>query len=322
VPLPGANRLAQFAALLKSMKPWSGHVPKGFFADFLGVLTDTTFTPDHRGPFKDGDVTTSLPSADGGEGWFEMVDWVVSAREATGAYVAVSLGASYGAQLVGAWKALKAVNDLPARLVAVEAVPENCAWIRQHMTNNGIDPDDHTIIQAAIGPDNEPALFPTGAPGSGRNNCVATNSAEARQTYAHLLRQQGYSERVLENLLIYNTTGITRDLGGGYGGEVKFVSSVTLADVLSPFERIDLLEVDIQQSEINVIPPFMDLLDRKVRRAHIGTHGRDVHQSLRLLFFKAGWEVVFDYAPDSGFETEFGSFDTSDCVLTVRNPRV
>jgi hypothetical protein len=261
-----------------------------------------------------------VPSID--EGWFEAVDWIVSAREATGTYVAVSLGASYGIQLVGAWKALKAFNDMPARLVAVEAVPENCGWIRRHMTDNGINPDDHTIIQAVIGPDNEPALFPIGAPGSGRNNCIATNSALGRQVYAHLLREQGYSERVLENLLLYNSTGITRDLGEGYGGEVKLVSSVTLIDVLSPFDRVDLLEIDIQQSEINVIPPWMDILNRKVRRAHIGTHGRDVHQALRLLFFNAGWKIVFDYPPDSRCVTELGAFDTTDGILTVRNPRV
>ena len=59
--------------------------------------------------------------------------------------------------------------------------------------------------------------------------------------------------------------------------EIKLVSAVTLRDVLAPFELVDYLDFDIQQSEIIVFPPFLDLLKRKVRRIHIGTHGKDVH---------------------------------------------
>jgi len=46
-----------------------------------------------------------------------------------------------------------------------------------------------------------------------------------------------------------------------------------LGDVLSPFDRVDLLEVDIRQSEMIVFPPYMDLVNRRVRRVHAGTHG-------------------------------------------------
>ena len=66
--------------------------------------------------------------------------------------------------------------------------------------------------------------------------------------------------------------------------EIKLVSAVTLRDVLAPFEFVDYLDSDIQQSEIIVFPPFLDLLKRKVRRIHIGTHGKDVHRSLHELF--------------------------------------
>ena len=52
------------------------------------------------------------------------------------------------------------------------------------------------------------------------------------------------------------------------------VSAVTLQDILGPFDSVDYVESDIQQSEILVFPPSMQLLKRKVRRVHIGTHGR------------------------------------------------
>jgi hypothetical protein len=316
-----ADRFAEVEALLSSITPWSGEVPNGYVVDFLGILRDAKFLWNQVGPCGGQRVSTSLPTvATYGEGWFEVADWLISAHEARQQYVAVSLGACFGYQLVGAWKALQAINPLPSRLVAVEPVPQNCDWIRSHMITNGINPDDHWIIQAALGHDNEPILFPVGAPGTGMQSCHAVNATESRQIYADALRSQGHSERVLENILLYNSTGVLRELGRGYSGELKLVSALTLRDVLSPFDRIDLLEVDIQESEIEVIPPYMELVSRKVRRVHVGTHGRQAHDLLRALFAKAGWQIVFDYAPDSHHVTPRGSMDLGDGILSAQNP--
>jgi FkbM family methyltransferase len=317
------DRFAEVDELLNLITPWSGEVPNGYVVDFLGILRDGNFLWNHVGPCGGQHVSTSLPTvATDGEGWFEVADWLMSAHEAREQYVAVSLGACFGHQLVGAWKALQAINPLPSRLVAVEPVPQNCIWIRSHMATNGINPDDHWIIPAALGNDNEPILFPVGAPGAGLNSSLWVNSTESRQSYAHALRILGYSERVLENILLYNSTGVLRELGHGYSGELKFVSALTLRDVLSPFDRVDLLEVDIQQSEIEVIPPYMELVNRKVRRVHVGTHGREAHDLLRTLFSRAKWDIVFDYAPDSHHVTKRGSMDLGDGILTARNPAV
>jgi FkbM family methyltransferase len=317
------DHFAEVDELLQAVTPWCGEVPDGYVVDFLGILRDGKFLWNQAGPCGGQYVTTSLPTlATDGEGWFEVADWLISAHEARQQYVAVSLGASFGYQLVGAWKALQAVNPLPARLVAVEPVPQNCAWIRRHMATNGINPDDHWIIQAALGHDNEPVLFPVGAPGTGLQNSHVVNATESRQSYAEALRRQGQCERVLESILLYNSTGIMRELGHGYSAELKLVSAVTLRDVLAPLDRIDLLEVDIQQSEIEVIPPCMEIVNRKVRRIHVGTHGREAHDLLRALFSRAKWEIVFDYAPNSRHVTGRGSMDLGDGILTARNPAV
>jgi len=74
------------------------------------------------------------------ESWFEAVDWVVSAREARDRYVIITLGANYGAQAVGAYRALQAVNPLPFKLVAVEPVPGNLEWIKRHMRKSQTHP--------------------------------------------------------------------------------------------------------------------------------------------------------------------------------------
>jgi FkbM family methyltransferase len=257
-----------------------------------------------------------------GETYFEIADWFYSALDASDRYVAVSLGAAYGSQLVGAWKALQAVNPMPADLVAVDPVPANCAWTRKHMFDNGINPDEHSIIQAALGADNEPILFPVGAPGTGITSAIGVNSASSRRVYVDLFQQSGQSERVLRNIFLFNSTGVSQELGLGYVGELKFVSALTLRDVLSPFARIDLLEVDIQRSELDVIAPCFAVVNRKVRRVHIGTHGRDIHAALRALFADAGWQIVFDFPPDGRHQTERGVLELGDGILTARNPAV
>jgi hypothetical protein len=319
---PAVDRFAEIEQLLAAIAPWSGEVPPGYAVDFLGILTDGRFIWNAAGPFPGGHMTTNRPTVESyGEGWFEVADWLASARDARGRYVAVSLGAAYGAQLVGAFKALQALNPLPALLVAIEPVPENCAWVRSHMRTNGIDPDEHWIIEAAVAPDNEPVLFPVGAPGSGLNSSIEVNTPQFRQTAVDLLKRDGASERVLTNILLHNSTGIVREFGFGLSGEIKFASAVTLRDVLAPIDRVDLLETDIQRSEGEIFPPAMALVNRKVRRVHIGTHGRDVHDMLVALFARAGWEIVFDYGPGKHL-TPRGPLELGDGILSARNPAV
>jgi hypothetical protein len=339
------NDLEPFREVFEGLKPWSGYVPPRFIADFLGVLIDIEFhsmwftepglnpaayDPDFN-PDKFGGShhETTLPKIFGAtapeaEVWFETVDWLTSAREARDRYVMISLGANYGAQLVAAYRALQAINPMPYKLVAVEPVPGNLDWIKRHMQNNGIDPNEQWIIPLAISDAIEPLFFPVGAAGFGANNCYATNEPAARTQYARELIGRGgaATAEALRNLLVNNTTGLKKDLLPGHNvmAEIKLVSSITLNELLGPFELVDLLESDIQQSEILVFPPFMELLRRKVRRIHIGTHGEDVHAALHNLFADNGWEIIFSYKPNAKHESALGTFETNDGVLTVRNP--
>lgn len=321
------NELEKYRNVFAGVTPWSGRVPGGFLVDFLGTLTDATFRswvgidPLLSG---DTDMQTRLPVIEDGEGWFEAANWFEAAREASGRFVMITLGACYGAQAVGSYRALQLVNPMPCRLVAVEPEPDNYEWTRMHMQDNGIDPDEQWLVKAAISDKNDPVFFPVGSPGTGAQNCFSTNELAAREHYASEILRSGRVEDAVRNLLLHNTTGITKDLvpGENFTAEIKLMSAVTLKDVISPFDRVDYLESDIQQSEILVFPPFMDLLRRKVRRIHIGTHGKEVHDTLHKLFEEEGWEIIFSYAPNSEFETPAGNFSMNDGVLTVRNLRL
>lgn len=324
------NDLKGYANIFDGIRPFSGEVPLGYKVDFLGTLTDANFlTMWGVDPATTGGKveTTKAPTIADGEIWFEAVDWIEAAKAARGRFVMVTLGANYGAQAVGAYKAVQAVNPMPCKLVAVEPEPDNISWTRRHMRDNGIDPLDQWVVGAAISDSNDPVLFPVGSPGSGAQNSFATNQKEARQNYVeHFSRSWfgGRAKTALSNLLLHNTTGIKNDLapntGYNFMAEIKMMSAVTLVDILSPFDVVDYVELDIQQSEIIVFPPFIDFLKKKVRRIHIGTHGADVHATLLALFVKNGWEVVFDFAPNQTFTSALGDFATNDGVLTVRNP--
>lgn len=326
------NRLEDFAGIFDGIEPFSGEVPKGYSVDFMGILTDARFRAFENvdpASIAGGFVSTERLSRPGiadklgnGEDWFERVNWFAAAREARGRFVMMTLGANWGAQAVGAARALQLVNPMPYRLVAVEPIPENMAFVVQHMRDNGIDPEQHWLVEMAISDHNDPVLFPVGAPGLGAQNCMSTNDREMRAAFADELIAAGRAEQAVRSLLLENTTGLSKQLVQGFDfkGEVKFVSAVTLRDLLGPFDLVDYLESDIQQSEIMVFPPYLDLLKRKVRRIHIGTHGRDVHWTLHDLFQQEGWEIVFCYEPNAKHASALGAFETNDGMLTLRNP--
>jgi hypothetical protein len=319
--------LKGYANVFDGIKPFAGQVPKGFTVDFLGTLTDANFRsmwgidPSNTGG---GEIQTQVPTIADGEGWFEAANWVLAAKDARERFVMVTLGACYGSQAVGSYRALQQLNPMPYKLVAVEPEPDNVKWVIRHMRDNGIDPDDQWLVSMAIGDRNDPVLFPVGSPGSGAQNCFSTNENAAREYYVKEIIASGHVKEALSNLLMHNTTGIKKDLvpGSDYNfmSEIKIMSAVTLKDILSPFDVVDYVESDIQQSEILVFPPYMDLLKKKVRRIHIGTHGEEVHATLLALFVKDGWEIVFDFAPNKTHTSALGSFVTNDGVLTVRNP--
>lgn len=323
------NDLYPYEHVLEAITPWRGKVPPGYIVDFLGVRTPKEFTEPWPVPaiFVDGaEIALPLPRVGkdkaGADFWFEAVDWVLAVREARGRFVMMTLGALHGYQAIASCRALTLLNPMPYKLVAVEAVPENMQRLRRHMHENGIDPDEQWLIEAAVSGSNAPAFFPVGAPNAGSQNCLSTDNMPVREDYFRRTVAAGRTEEVLRNLLLHNSTGFKKEIAGDRGVpvEIKLVSCVTLGDLVGPFDRIDYIEADMQESEARAFPPYIDLLRRKVRRIHIATHGAETHRSLHRLFASKGWDVAFSYEPESRHATPWGSFMTNDGILTVVNP--
>ncbi|MBC8240451.1 MAG: hypothetical protein ISR50_08120 [Alphaproteobacteria bacterium] len=321
------NRLGTYQNVFDDIEPFKGSVPAGFIVDPFGQLTEAEFRtiwlddPDWE---RDREVELAMPTAVADESWFEVVNWVEAAREARNSYVMMTLGACYGAQAVGSYLVLQKLNPMPALLVAVEGVSDNIDWVNRQFRNNGIDPQEHWIIEAALSTDNQPVLFPVGGAGLGNQSSSTLNSPEGRQRLAKSILDVGQADAALTNILTTNGTGVKvqliPDVDHDTSAELRFVSAITLKNLLAPFKRVDYIEADLQFAEIATIPPAIEELTRKVRRIHLGTHSDEIHGSLEKLFREFGWEVVFSYLPHRSFETPYGNWTNDDGVLTVVNP--
>ncbi|MBT3535612.1 MAG: hypothetical protein HN478_17155 [Rhodospirillaceae bacterium] len=321
------NDFTPYLNSFDGLAPFDGYVEKGFLVDFIGQLTDAKFRdawgvdPETVG---DNHAHTKWPSLSDGELWFETFNWFAAAREARGSYTMMTLGSCYGGQAVGSYLALQALNPMPAMLVAVDGIPQNMVRTRGQLRNNGINPDEHWMIEAAMSGDNSPVLFPIGAPGLGAQSCTQCNSPAARMTILDMAKQNGTVEHLAQSLLLRNSTGLTVNLEEGTEleapAEIAFVSALTLNDLLAPFARVDYVEADLQESEGLVFPPAMDQLTKKVRRVHLGTHSDLTHEVLEGQFRERGWDILFSYLPRRTYETPHATFEMLDGVITAVNP--
>ena len=95
---------------------------------------------------------------------------------------------------------------------------------------------------------------------------------------------------------------------------------MSLSTLLAPLDYVDLVDADVQGAEADVFEAAIEQLAAKVRRVHVGTHGRDNERRLRELFAAHGWECRFDYPGDSRCETEWGTVEFEDGVQSWINP--
>jgi FkbM family methyltransferase len=279
-------------AILHRFGRWSGHVPAGRVADFLGVQTDTRFWTRLERPGVE--VTRverpDLPALD--EEIFEWLDLLEAVESATGVFRMVELGAGYGRWSVRGYAAATR-RGLDVQLIAAEADASHFRMLEQHMTNNGIDAATTRLVPAAVAKSAGSSRFYTG---------------HARDWYGQAMTRR------TEAALPDRTEAC-----------IITVPTRPLSDLLEPGQIIDLIDVDIQGVELEVVTASLDLLTEQVRRVHIGTHPRnvpDVETQLRSLFASAGWRVRWDFAGGGVRETPLGPIDFDDGVQTWINPRL
>ncbi|RUO99216.1 hypothetical protein [Hyphomicrobium sp.] len=230
----------------------------GFVTDFVGSKTDVRFGT-HMTNLA-GAVERKLPLP--GSFHADAIEWVGVLRAVEDAtnetFVMAEIGAGYGPWIASAWKALcKKVSNPKFRAVAVEADTQHCDWIRRHAEANQIAKENLKIIEAAATVDGRPVFFPIIDP-------AADWGAAASET----AEKTDYR---------------------GFQLDHRPVAGISLTDALNSHERYDLVHVDIQGSELSVIPASLDCLNAKVQRLVIGTHSRKIEGDLLTSLSAVGW---------------------------------
>ena len=277
----------------------------GYEPDFLGIKKRSEFLAGAAGEAMR--VDTVYPPIN--EEYFEWIDLLESVLAAKEEYTMMELGAGYGRWTVRAACVVRLYRQIPFHLVAVEAEPRHFKWIGQHMRDNGIDPSEHTLLRVAVSDRAGEALFYVGAPSGGDDQAAEWYGQALTQSYEVV---HGSAEVNYESYEVLK-------LASGY--EAIKTKSVLLCDILPDTDRIDLIDMDIQREEMNVVASAIDILDRKVARLHIGTHGPAIEAGLRKLLGDHGWECRADYECLKENETRWGPVKFLDGLQSWVNPR-
>lgn len=271
-----------------SFARFRGVVPPRYHANFLGVVTQNAFIAGmitalgHKFPDA-GDMEVDYPAFD--EEYFEWIDLLEAVLEARDAFTMIELGAGYGRWLVNAAAAARQRRgDLRITLVGVEAEPTHFAWMTQHFQDNGLDPQKHVLIEAAIDAHDGVVSFYVGKPD---------------EWYGQRIADHGDTER-----------------------PIRKVKTINLNQILARLDSVDLIDLDIEGAELAVLTSAIGELDRRVKRIHIGTHTKDIEQGLRTLFRDHAWYKRNDYEVGSTELTQWGRLSFNNGVQTWINPRL
>jgi FkbM family methyltransferase len=244
----------------------------------------------------------------------DWIDLIEAASRARGPLTVAELGAGHGRWLVHAANLARRTGQPLGLLVGCEAEPTHFAWMQEHFRDNGLDPAAHRLVQAAVGATAGTVPFYVGAASSWYGQSVADN----------VLR---FGRGPLANL-----PGFLRRLFGRERPQdlVRSVRAVTLEELLRDAGTVDFLHMDIQGAEYDVLAASMDLMDRQVRLAHIGTHspgaeatrGRDMDALVHELFSAHGWTARVRIAPEATHPVEGVPVKFVDGVQSWLNPRL
>ncbi|MEE8361839.1 MAG: FkbM family methyltransferase, partial [Gemmatimonadales bacterium] len=237
----------------------------GFITDSLGVRTRVTALPDSIHRRAGETIGLPVPEDTYHAEAIEYIGLLKSVAAARHRYTVLELGAGWGPWLVAGAVAAKRAGISDIHLYGVEGDPEHCAFLRQHFLDNGLDPDEHTLLNAAVGAERGKASWPTGSKSS--NNTwgmrPARQGSEADTSY-------------LEN-------------SGASAEHYRNIEVLPIAELLQREEHWDLVHIDIQGWEAAVCQAGLPILTERTKYVVVGTHSRKLDGDVLQLFWKAGW---------------------------------
>jgi FkbM family methyltransferase len=269
---------------------WNNSASPKFTYDFLGIKTDPHMIIDDQAVVAEqlaNNISVRFPPPINEE-YFEYVDLFEAILSADTMFTMIELGAGYGRWLVRGVAALRQTRNIPYKLVGVEAEPQHFQWMIQHLQENGIDPSIHTLI----------------------NKAVSYHDGEVWFTVGDAVRH--YGQAIVNSGEYYSPDFPTQ--------KAEQMPCVCLSTILKTCGVVDIIDMDVQGAEYEVLAAATSEICAKVKRIHIGTHGKEIENNLRQLFNSLGWINIFDYSIDTDVDTEYGPVHFGDGVQSWLNP--
>jgi FkbM family methyltransferase len=240
------------------------------------------------------------------EEYLEWIDILEAVNGAVGCFTMIELGAGYGPWIVNAVAALRQKGRLPFKLVAVEADKAHFEYLKRHLLDNDIDPDQQDLHNVAVSGDGGFVTFEGGDPTGWYGQSINRNDVSKKD----LIR--GKLASIIPSL---NKSAPDRH-------NYVTVKAITLASILDKLTLVDLIDMDIQGEEALVVESSIEEMSAKVKRVHIGTHGHEIEDRVRTAFLAHNWQPINDYRCQAEQETPYGTISFLDGVQTWVNPTV
>ncbi len=218
--------------------------------------------------------------------WITIVETVLCAGERC---VMPDLGSGYGRWLVNAGLLSRHLRRAPF-VIGVEAEDTHFRWMKEHLADNGISPEEQRLFHSPITGKRQGVPFTIGHPDDWYGQAVLP-SAEA-------------------------------GFGNWPNAHVEMRQSIILEDLIGDMPVVDLLDLDIQGMEAEVISSSIELIHKRVKRLHVGTHSREIEATLRQVMSAIGRHAHFDYpGATNNCPTAAGPINFGDGVQCWINPR-
>jgi FkbM family methyltransferase len=243
------------------------------------------------------------------ESYFEWVDVLTAVRNAKNHFRMIEVGAGYGPWITIAGVALKQTSNMPFQLIGIEAEPTRFKWMKEHLLDNNLPLNGHHFYCGLVNGDGKSAWFDIGDSNKSYGATVLGGQNIPR-LFTHGLR--GWMKFQLKRRKL-------RKIGAK---RPEYLSSFRLSRILEHYPKVDLVDMDIQGSELEVIKDSIADLNKKVKSIHIGTHSNLIESELEKIFKSNGWENIWNFHHGTLEETPFGKIRFSDGVQTWVNPEI
>lgn len=312
--------------VMEQYDPPEAMVPEGCSLDLYGMLNAPHMDWDRNSPMIMPLMYDELPKVEDvlkkpvnrskstlhefNEEYFEAVDLMESVHKAQDTYVMFELGAGFGRWGIRAWHYAKRKGIKNPHIVFVEAEPVHYRDLQYHIELNGMPKSDYTLYDAAVS-DEEKTLHFT---------VLQQDLRNARRWYGQALDHELCKPQSGE-FTQSNYMGKPMHYDRVWQRGFIDVKALRLSKMMEPFPVIDLLDLDIQGEEAKVMAEAMPEMNKRVKRAHIGTHGNQIEDDLFSLFTKNGWTNLNNYRNQQDQMTPYGMITFLDGVQTWVNPK-